>query len=483
MYDAALGRAEQSLAAGDPTAALHECRAVLAADPRCAPAHMTMGRIMRAVGEVGFALEHMEAAARLEPDSAAIALELAELLVARGRFPEAGGHIDRAIAAAPQAAAPVVAAVDLVLRTGDTESAAARADRLLARFPNHIGAIRTAALAYTAVGRHDDAIGAIERVLAADLETRLRGPLLFVLARARAARGDHDGAWEAARAANAAKGLRLDRPAHAQRVARILDAFDERVMTAVSDPVSTSAPRPIFIAGMPRSGTTLVDQILASHPDVAGAGELGLLERIGHRVDSDLPFPRWVASISPDAFAELARFARDTLAAGAGGRPVVTEKSVSSAFYLGILPRLLPDARVVFCERDPLDTCVSCYFIDFESHLPYAYDLGDLGVFHASHDRLVAHWRDVLPLPWTTVRYEDLVVDQETTTRALLDFCGLPFHARCLKFHETDRPVLTASAQQVRQPLYASSVGRHRKYARHLGQLREALAHEPASAT
>jgi hypothetical protein len=159
----------------------------------------------------------------------------------------------------------------------------------------------------------------------------------------------------------------------------------------------------------------------------------------------------------------------------ASGRPCVTEKSPDTFRYLGLIEKLFPDARIVLCRRDPRDVGLFCYFHGFTGHHPYAYDVADLGCYCGEYERLLRHWRATVGLPMMEVRYEDLVQRQEPVTRRLLEFCQLAWDDRCLASHENPRPVHTASAGQVRQRIYGSSIGRYRHYEAHLGPLIEAL--------
>jgi hypothetical protein len=152
----------------------------------------------------------------------------------------------------------------------------------------------------------------------------------------------------------------------------------------------------------------------------------------------------------------------------------ITDKMLLNFLHLGLIALLFPQARVIHCRRDPLDTCVSCFFQNFRG-LTFTLDLADLGNYYRDYERLMDHWRRALPLPMFKVVYEDLVASPEDVSRRLIDFCGLPWDERCLRSHESSRPVRTVSKLQVRQPIYSSSVGRWRRYESHLGPLREAL--------
>lgn len=227
---------------------------------------------------------------------------------------------------------------------------------------------------------------------------------------------------------------------------------------------------PVFVVGMPRSGTSLVEQIVASHPAARGAGELRFWGQA---------FRKHATTLSqrlPDQ-ALRKRLAEDylrTLARGATGASRVVDKSPFNSDYLGVIHLALPDARVIYVQRDPLDTCLSCYFQDFPPALNFTLDLSDLVRYYREHRRLMEHWRAALPSgTLLDVPYEELIADQEGWTRRIVQFLGLPWDERCLNFQSTDRNVLTASYWQVRQKLYRSSIGRWRNYEKFIGPLLE----------
>ncbi len=237
----------------------------------------------------------------------------------------------------------------------------------------------------------------------------------------------------------------------------------------------TASALPVFIVGMPRSGTSLVEQIAASHSRVLGAGELTELEGICRALSAhngSLPVEKWDAPFS----LQLAERHVARLQALSDGATRVIDKMPDNIFFLWIVAALFPSARVIFCRRDLRDVSLSCYFHLFtEGHL-YAYDLADCGARALEAERLARHWRGVLPLRMMVVDYEQLVEDLEGESRRLIEFLGLEWEPACLDFHLTGRPVFTASAWQVRQPLYRRSVGRWRDYERHLAPLLGMLA-------
>ena len=237
-----------------------------------------------------------------------------------------------------------------------------------------------------------------------------------------------------------------------------------------------ASEQPIFIMGMPRSGTTLIEQIIASHPRVTGAGELREVNdalgefRMGRA--GRAPYPELMAELNAS---ELAKFAQRYLERAARHAPAATrftDKMPTNFFFLGLIRLAMPKARIIHVNRNPVDICLSCYSKLFSGEVNYTYDLSELGRYYRAYHGLMQHWREVLPAgSFLDVQYEEIVADIETQARRILDYCGLEWDARVLEFYRSERPVKTASTAQVRQPIYRSSVGRWRNYEKHLGPL------------
>lgn len=276
--------------------------------------------------------------------------------------------------------------------------------------------------------------------------------------------------------------LRYDASDDAHMFEALHEAFGSP--SAIAPPGGTRpANGPIFVVGMPRTGTTLVDRILSSHSQVRSAGEL---QALGHAIKraSGVPSPRVLdaATIRAAARADLgavgATYRARAAEASGGGAARTVDKTPLNFLYAGFIARMLPDARIVCLRRDPLDACLANFRQMFSlqwSYYDYSWDLIDTGRYYLQFDRLMALWRRLLPGRFFEVRYEDLVHEQEATTRRLLGHCGLEWEDACLAFERNATPVSTASAVQVRSPLYATSVGRWRHYETELQPLRDLL--------
>jgi tetratricopeptide (TPR) repeat protein len=260
-------------------------------------------------------------------------------------------------------------------------------------------------------------------------------------------------------------------------VDRLIALFSPRWFERVRG-LGLDTEEPVFIIGMPRSGSSLVEQILSNHPDVAGAGELrdlpNSVQALPARLGTSEPYPDCLTRLEPMVIRQLGEeyLARVRDLAGPARR--ITDKMLGNFLHLGLIATIFPRARVIHCRRDPLDTCVSCFMQIFRG-MNFSLDLEHLGRYYRDYQRLMAHWQKVRPLPILEVVYEELVADVEAGSRRLVEFCGVPWDERCLRFYENPRPVRTVSKHQVRQPVYSSSVGRWRRYAAHLAPLQKAL--------
>ena len=259
------------------------------------------------------------------------------------------------------------------------------------------------------------------------------------------------------------------------------EAFENRKFPGLED------DRPVFIVGMPRSGSTLVEQILSSHPDVYGAGEVKYLARALGQLRDRFPslpkYPEMMSKITPAQLDITAKNYQQAIAQGAGKSKRITDKLLTNYFFLGLINLLFPNAKVIHTRRDPVDTCLSGFTKLFKDDMPHSYDLGELGRYYGKYRELMEHWEKVLPEGFmTTVVYEDVVADTEKEAKRLIEFLGLPWNDKCVDFHKSDRPVKTASVAQVRKPIYKTSVQRWKKYGPGLQPLVDAIDGKPAKA-
>lgn len=417
--------------------AIGQFERALALHPNHAAAHNNLGNAFLKQARLEEAQEHYERALEIKPDYASSHNNLGNVLKEKGRFQEAMAHYERAIAVQPDYAEA------------------------------HLN--RTELKRFT---RGDADLAVLEDLAAGGLPDEKALFIHFALAKALDDVGDYDRAWEHLRQANALKraGIEYSEKRALELLDRIREVFEPGLFErfhGAGDP-STA---PIFVVGMPRSGSTLIDQMLASHPQIHGAGELAILERM-----EDLSFPEHAASLDRDQLWRLGEAYLAQLPQVPAGVVRIVDKLPGNFLRIGLIRLMLPNARIIHTLRDPLDTCLSCYFKLFTNGLLFTYDLGELGHYYRSYSRLMQHWRAVLPPDAILdVRYENVVDDLEAQARRLIEYCGLAWDERCIGFHRHARPVRTASSVQVRQPLFRSSVGRWRHYEAGLGPLIEAL--------
>jgi tetratricopeptide (TPR) repeat protein len=447
-------------------------------------AHQYLANLLVLLGRLTEATESYRRALRVKPHSIPANVNLGNVLVLQGRFAEALDSYQRALQIDPACRRASLGLAHLYERQGDPRQAYVHIQPYLD--PDKIDA--DAAMIFAAMCRPlqrcDEAIALMEHLLAREkppMDNKERIALHLRLGRLYDSQNRYDDAFRHFKDGNAIKARmwRFDVQAHIRRIDTLVATFNTAFM-ARAPRAATVSERPVFIVGMPRSGTSLVEQVLSSHPAVFGAGELEELTHIEARLPAILggssPYPECLTILTAAHCEQLARRYLDKLAELSPQALRITDKMPDNFLRLGLIALLFPGARIIHCLRDPIDTCLSCYFQNFGPGLAFAFDLAALAEYYRQYRRLMDHWRAVLNLSVLEVRYEDLVTNQEKVTRDLVAFCGLDWDERCLRFYESARAVSTASYDQVRQPLYTRSVERWRHYSRHLGPLADLVS-------
>jgi tetratricopeptide (TPR) repeat protein len=496
-------------------------RQILAHQPNHPEALYRLGIIAGQRDHTDDAIELFQLAIKAKPDWPNAYSCLGKACVEAARYDEAIVAHRHAVALAPNDKGVLEGLGSALLAKGDIAEAIEHFHRMLALFPESTAALNGLAAGFRLTGRFEEALGLLRKSLAINPEQPMAYAHLATSGRQVA------DAQEFERLANLTKqpGLNIELHIAAEfGLAKLLDdadRFDEafghyaqanlltknwraergdifdwkELLGRVDQLIKISTPQffadrqgwghksdlPVFIVGMPRSGTTLVEQIAASHPDVFGAGELKDISHIANSAGEDglTALLKWSAdSAMRAAVGQLQR-----LQALTEGVSRVTDKMPDNVVYLGLIALLFPNARVIICRRDPRDNCLSCFFQNFSERNVWSCDLADCGRRYLAIDRLTNHWLRVLPLKMLEIQYEEMVADQEGQSRRLIDFLGLPWDPKCLDFHKTERTVMTASVWQVRQPIYNSSSGRWRHYERHLSPLLDVLANRSADVT
>lgn len=459
--------------------AIEAYRQALRVDPNLAATHFRAGLAFHAVGMLEEAVDQLEEAVRLAPEMAEGYRVLGIVLAKLGRRQEAREMYHRALEVRPEDVDTLACEADLLDQEGDFDGAYARIAPFLKPGTEHPGVGVVLANLCRHRGHCDEAVDYLERLRSqGGVRAENRSEVCFALGKLYDRAGHYEAAFDRFREANELRPFPFDARAHAATFDRLIETFDRRFFETA--PRSTVASElPLFIVGLPRSGTSLVEQIIASHPDAFGAGEVGemglIVEGLARGEHGKGGYPDCFRHLTGKTVDRLARRYLDRVAGVAPGAVRVTDKMLQNYQHLGLIALLFPEARVVHIQRDPRDTALSIYFQYFFENLAFAADLRHIGIYYRHYRRLMAHWREVLPLPMLEVDYEALVEEPERWIREIIGFAGLPWDDCCLQFHETRRTVATLSYDQVRQPMYKQSVGRWRNYEKYLGPLLEGL--------
>lgn len=441
-------------------------------------AYANLGLILQARGDFSGAATLCEKALSIRPDSAPLHQMLATVLEFLGRYDEAIACCDRAMAIDPGFSEAVGTKGRILIKRGEYRLCHEMLHPLIESGRASAKGKLVFAEAATRLGLEGDTAVVLEKALSEDVLAKTeRQQIHAALGRIYDETKRFDQAFVHFKQSNALKAGSFDLPKHIHFVDSLIATFNPGFLQSAPRSQCSSG-LPVFVVGMPRSGTSLVEQILSSHPDVFGAGELGDIQLIARTLaehHAPLGYPQCVNHVSAEELTQSALGYVRHLHSLNGGASCVVDKMPHNFMHLGLIQLLFPHARVVHVRRDPLDTCLSCYTQEFTAAHAYTYDLGVLGGYYGQYERLMRHWQSVLQIPILNVQYETLVADQETASRQLLDFCGLEWDDRVLRFYELKRDVATASFDQVRQPLYKKSVQRWKNYERYLAPLVAAL--------
>ncbi|WP_119310122.1 tetratricopeptide repeat-containing sulfotransferase family protein [Cohaesibacter haloalkalitolerans] len=419
--------------------ALATARRAVAASPQSSDTHNVLGQILQAMDFGNEALAAFDKAASLPGLPVAALANRAAALMEQGAMDAALAGFDAVIANHP---------------------------RHVRSWANRVDLKRFAA--------DDPDIDRMETLLTTTSDFNDQIALHFALGKAHLDAGQSGSAFAHFNEGNRMKRstFALDIKASGRWMREIADTFSQSALEHLAGQGHPS-DMPIFVLGMPRSGTSLIEQILASHPDVRGAGELLTMNRLA----SNLPgYPEGATGLTGEQLRQMGEVYLARLAPLAKGRRHVIDKMPANFMHAGLIRLVFPQARIIHCRRDAIDTCLSCYTRLFTTEQRFTYDLAELGQFYLDYQSLTDHWRAVLPAShFIEVDYEAVVDDLEGQARQLLAALNLPWDDHCLAFHKTSRIVRTASATQVRQPIYKSSVGRWKSYAKHLQPLLNVL--------
>jgi len=432
---------------GKLDAAMSAARRAIEINPRYPDYYIALGAVQRTMGDLDDSLNSLRGAVAIDPAHPMALNDMGVCLLVLGRFDEAESSFRRALDAEPRLA---IAHENLARarRFGDDDRKQIEFVEVLASAPNQTEEGQTHL--HFALGKMLDDIG------------------------------EHERAFKHFQSGNALEHerLRFDADAGRSFVERSRATFDA-ALVAEKSALGNPSDTPIFIVGMLRSGTTLVEQILASHPAIHAGGELeyfrSLAGQLPERLGGGQPYPDCLKALDAKTVDAVSSAYIERIQQHLGEAKRFTDKNPLNFEHLGLILMMFPNARVIHCRREPMDLCLSIYFQHFSERHDFAYSFSDIAEYHRQYELLMAHWRSVFPGRIHDLQYEALVADLEPVSRALFGYLDLEWDARCLEFYRTVRPVGTASHWQVRQPLYSRSVERWRHYEPFLAELRAAL--------
>jgi tetratricopeptide (TPR) repeat protein len=499
--------------AGEFGKAENICRNILRKDPTNVNATRLLGLIAGELGKHRLAARMLRNAVKLAPDFFGAHLDLARALLEIEELEECEAVLQRVIKMRPNLPQPRSMLGGVYNKMGRFEDGVETYKSALELQPNHAGSMAGLGHSLKTIGRQDesidiyrdciknyptfgeaywalanlktfrfsdDEIAVLEQHVDDDnLADETRVNLNYSLGKAYEDRGDYDLAFE-----RYDQGSKIRRPHESYDPVHTETVHDQIIETIGAEFIEENSGNgnpdgaPIFIVGLPRSGSTLVEQILASHSQVDGTHELPDLPRVIHtinqqRLQGDV-YPKALRHYGKD-LAKLGDQYIESTARFRKGSPFFTDKMPNNFASIGLIALILPNAKIVNARRHPLDSCMGSYKQLFYKGQSFTYDLVELGEYYLEYQRLMDHWHEILPGKVLDVQYEDMVADQENQTRRLIEHCGLPWEDGCLRFYETDRAVITASSEQVRQPIYSKSVNSWRRFESHLGPLIEVL--------
>jgi len=474
----AAAKAQRLINSGQARAAVSLCQRSLKAPGGARDARLlgVYASALAGINEWGEAGKQFKKALRLAPKSPELHCRMGAMLLSRAQHEDALDRFDRALEAHPGHPWALRGKAEAMQAMGDNAGAAAALESALGGAGPDPNVAVALARVYPKLGRHEKALALIDRLLRMEgLQDQARISTLYARAQALAGLQRYDEAFDAYERANGAAGAVHDRHAHAQEIDATIEAWSAEAIAALPSS-SRKSDHLVFIVGMPRSGTSLVEQILASHPRVFGAGELPHVADIVSQFRGDLGGAAGVLTdlspLTPVNVDNASAHYLEQVSRLAPGADRVTDKMPNNFLSLGLISVLFPGCRVIHCVRDARDTCLSCYFNHFSGlRNRFTYDLEDLGAYYSDYWRLMEHWKATLETPILDVVYEELIEDQEAQSRRLVEHAGLEWDEACLRFHETKRSTRTLSADQVNRPIYRSSKARWRPYEQRLGPL------------
>ena len=457
-------------------------RKVVEYAPRFTLAWHELGAALREQHRDQEAAEAMEISLKMDPNDSTTHYQYGAALAMAGRTEESARAYQRSVELDPKQAGAHVGLGHVLKTLGDQAGGIAAYRAAIDLKPNLGEIYFSLSNLKTFRFAADEIDDMVNRIGQESLPSTSVVHFAFTLGKAFEDNGDYDRAFEYYIQGNEEnrKSIIYDpvqtEVAHRKMKETFSAEFFERIeetQTGIKD------PDPIFIVGLPRSGSTLIEQILASHSLVEGTSELpdlGIVSQMVSNKQKGRIFPGGILEMSDNEITELGQRYLDRTKRHRHGTPYFTDKMPNNFAHVGLLQAILPNAKIIDARRHPLDSCMGCFKQHFAKGQTFTYDLFELGEFYLEYDKLMKHWDKVLPGKVLRVQYEDVVSDLENEVKRILNYCNLPFEKGCINFHETKRAVRTASSEQVRQPIYNQSINTWKKFDAHIQDLKEILS-------
>ena len=459
------------------------CRQLLDANAADTDALCLKAQIDYAIGSLDAAEGAVRKLFELRPGNPEDHCMLAAILSRQERVEEALGQYDQAARLNPSSTKPAMGKAELLMYAGRSEEARAALQPLIdqgaddSAFGVLLGTIEENA------GQYDKAVGLAQRYTSGANANppAINRQLYFLMGRSLEKLERYDDAFDAFVRGNGFGALPFDHRRFGQYIDHLIEVFSKKNMRSMPRS-SHDSELPVFIASMPRSGSTLVEQIVGAHSQAIGVGEINIINRVAINAPAHLktqrPYPECISMVTRKGMTQLGDVYLEEAEKLASDHARLADKTLQAWQHVGLIQHILPDSRVIYVRRNPMDTCLSCFMAALtpDVHV-FASNFKDLAFYYKQHDRLVKHWLKSASLEQLEVQYEELVEQPEELSRQIIEFCELDWEDECLRFHQKkDRLVMTLSYEQVRKPIYKSAMQRWKKYEKHLGELRAELA-------
>lgn len=434
---------------------------------------MSLGKSLVNIGALDEAYEYLLKASKLTAAPTVAECEMARVCEFQGRLEQALQHIDKAVTLQPDNYEALAMRAQVNFKLGNIDQACQQIAEVVAKVeePSYSIVLSWGDLCKKCGDCEAVLNHALRLINDNNVPMGDKTLLHYLLGRLYEKQADYGKAFSHYSNANTLLPLQpFNQDEHKRVIDGSISAYSPDTFAGLSRSTS-SDKRPVFIVGMPRSGTSLVEQILASHPDVYGAGELPHIKIIASDISQGNDFSEQLKALTSERLDAAAARYLSLIEEDAGDAKHITDKMPDNFLFLGFIALLFPNARIIHCIRDPRDTCLSIFFQSFSQSHPYAHSLNDIAFYYRCYEKIMDHWKESLGLPVLDIHYEKLVEDQEKFTRDMLDYLDLPWNDACLSFHQSKRVAATASWDQVRQPIYKSSSGRWQKFREFIPEL------------